>query len=803
MKKKLFRYIILFTLLSLTILCILFNAKIIHFLQQFKTTNTLLNYPKLWDEKIHDWLGDIITLVGVMLAFSLPFTAQVTQWTVNTYGVKTFPDIANEKLNVSNLLRKMFIFIGILIFWRVFIFKISPYTLSLYILFNTTIAVFFIYILYNLFHLIKFILKCTFNFEKFIITPAYQHIEKTINSIPTPYYKITDPNKVPNVDKYYFQSLEILRDYEIFEFKRGNIPNKFEKSFNDDIWRYILALFSTNDIEKAIQAVKLQDNLSSSIKTICITLGKKSYARYLALASSLAYHLNIHRYYFHNDNLKEILENDQKKHNRQSPINRINYYADLIFLAEEIECINLHTDKYCPILSCRFLLNFSGFGYIYALPQSPPASFNWKHFFTKVNDWENDILWLSEQLITISEKYQVTSALMNVYDNLRNDTQYTHQREIYLYEYIANNLDYSQGMKAAKLTEQISKISSMEEINQYVNFFLSEEFNTYFVISNEQKSELFQKLLRIRYKLKVDHLILFWFGRISFDTSIIIRLLEKAYPIDAPKIQDIGEHLLPSSFAEIFHQYLNAEKAFSDNILSLNQSEKYQIIFSTMTLYFLIKEIKLEKQLNIEEMANSLVTALYHNSSFSIQDIKSIREIAKLWRTSPKGIEQNQVIRNLCVNYGINFDTLKKLYTDFLITLEQSAEQAINTKILVAPLDQELIEALFDEVRNKISPLFKEISNNIEIRQLNTPLKQYRFLSIDREWFIKANTGVYYVRDNLSHPFYYICRNYLRKNKANKLIVFQEPNHPTITNFYYREVGQKIYFYCEYNFCFE
>lgn len=84
MKKKLFRYIILFTLLSLTILCILFNAKIIHFLQQFKTTNTLLNYPKLWDEKIHDWLGDIITLVGVMLAFSLPFTAQVTQWTVNT-----------------------------------------------------------------------------------------------------------------------------------------------------------------------------------------------------------------------------------------------------------------------------------------------------------------------------------------------------------------------------------------------------------------------------------------------------------------------------------------------------------------------------------------------------------------------------------------------------------------------------------------------------------------------------------------------------------------------------------------------
>lgn len=89
-----------------------------------------------------------------MLAFSLPFTAQVTQWIVTTYGVATFPEIIKDELKINTLLSKMFIFVGLVIFWRIFIYDISPYTSSLYILFNLIIAISFIWILCRLFKVI-------------------------------------------------------------------------------------------------------------------------------------------------------------------------------------------------------------------------------------------------------------------------------------------------------------------------------------------------------------------------------------------------------------------------------------------------------------------------------------------------------------------------------------------------------------------------------------------------------------------------------------------------------------------------
>ena len=193
-----------------------------------------------------------------MLAFTLPFTAQVVQWIVSAYGVNSFPEMIKDKLKINHLLKEMFIFVGVVIFWRVFIYNISPYTSSLYILFNIIILISFIWILFKLFKVINYILKCTFSFQEFVVNTAYKNIESTSNSIPIPFSNITDISIIPTLSAEYLQNLELLRDYEISKFKRGDIDISKKESFDYYIWKYITALLITNDLERQKQSIELQ-----------------------------------------------------------------------------------------------------------------------------------------------------------------------------------------------------------------------------------------------------------------------------------------------------------------------------------------------------------------------------------------------------------------------------------------------------------------------------------------------------------------------------------------------------------------
>lgn len=783
------------------------DKEIITFLSQFETSKTLLQYSDFWNERVHDWLGDAITLVGVMLAFSLPFTAQVVQWVVATYGVTTFPEIAKDELQISHLLLKMFLFVGLVIFWRLFIYDISPYTSSLYILFNFVVAICFIWILWRLFKVVRYVLKCTFEFRSFIIAPAYEYIKGITESIPEPYYEIKDPTIIPSLSSKYLQSMELLRDDETTGFKRGNILNTNTEGFEKYTWEYILASFATNDIEKIGQAIVLQGELSSHIKAMSIVFGKEYYTRYMHLASGLTYYIFTNRYYFYDERLEQknisIYDDFQIQELYKKELKKVenfmNYYSDVLFLAEEIEGKN--NRDYYPILSCQYLLNHSSFSYLYFIPKNLDIDFDWNSVFDRIDHWEKDTIEITKRLIKISSKYKKTSALLDVYHNLRNDLQYSHQREIYLYNLEKQDLKPEEYSIVNERASQFRNISTPAKVTLCLDFLLSDEFNQYFNIDNKQRNELLLSLLRIRYKLKVDELLLFWLGSLSFDASIVIKILEEANPIDQPRIIDVGEHLIPLNIEEALRKYLII---YDNDFRTFNPFEnldKYQIVFSTMVFYFLLRTIK-RNIANAEPRPFDIAKNIYKYPEFSIRNIKSIKGIAKLWRESPKGIESNKAIQNLCLNYGMNFEDLKNFYIEFLTCLEDQADGVIQNKILVASLDEEAISEFTTTLHKSAEELLRNNQFKVEIAQdLNKKRLSYRFMSIEREWFIKADTGVHYVRDSLDQRFFLKCQHYLTHNQNKKMIVFNG-DKPEIT-FNHKAIGNKLCFYCEYNFYFE
>ncbi len=741
------------------------------------------------------------------MAFSLPFTAQVVQWVVATYGVTTFPEIAKDELQISHLLLKMFLFVGLVIFWRLFIYDISPYTSSLYILFNFVVAICFIWILWRLFRVVRYVIKCTFEFRNFIIAPAHQYIKDTTESIPKPYSEIQDISIIPSLNIKYLQNMELLRDDEATGFKRGNILNTNTEGFEKYTWEYILASFTTNDIEKISQAIVLQGELSFHIKAMSIVFGKEYYTRYMHLASGLAHYIFTNRYYFYDERLEqknisiyddfhiqELYEKELKKIE-----DFLNYYSDVLFLAEEIEGKN--NRDYYPILSCQYLLNHSSFSYLCFIPKNLDIDFDWNSVFDRIDQWEKDTIEITKRLIKISSKYKKTSALLNVYHNLKNDLQFSHQREIYLYNLEKRGLKPDEYTLAYKIASQYQNINNSEDVILCMNFLLSDECEKYFNIDSEQRKELILNLLRIRYKFKVDELLLFWLGSLSFDASIVIKVLEEASPIDQPRIIDVGEHLIPLNIKEAFRQYL---VLYNNNFRTFNPFEnldKYQIVFSTMVFYFLLRTIKRNIS-NVELQPIDIAEGIYKDPEFSIRNIKSIKEIAKLWRESPKGIESDQAIQNLCLNYGMNFEDLKNFYIEFLICLEDQADGVIQNKILIAPLDEDAIEEFKTILHKRAEEPLRNNQFKVEVAQdLNEKRSSYRFMSIEREWFIKADTGIHYVRDSLDQRFFLKYQHYLTHNQDKKMIIF-EGDKPEII-FKHKVVGNKIWFYCEYNFYFE
>lgn len=797
MKKKLLAVVISVVI----ILLVIFDEVIISFLSQFKTNYTLLNYSNFWNEKIHDWLGDTITLVGVMLAFSLPFVAQVVQWIVGTYGVTNFPEITRNRLKIHNLLIKMFIFVGFVIFWRVFIFDISPYTKSLYVFFNIGISILFLWILWRLFIVVNFIIKCTFEFSKFIIDPAYKYIKNITEDIPTPYNQIEDFSAIPIVSIEYIQYIELLRDNEISSFKRGNILINKNEEFEKFVWNYITAIFFTNDSERIKEAILLHKKLSSSLRKMCSVFGKEYYSRYVTLASGLVYYTTQNRYYIFDSCLTVILEKEgnserslyEKKSEEYKDFSK--YYADILFLAEEIE--GKSQQDYCPILSCQYLLNHSSFSYL--------NIFNLKRFdeiergeaFEQINRWEDDIISLSRQLILIARRYKKSSALLAVYSNIRNDLQFRHQREVSLYRYIQS--DPESVNDANQIAQKFSTIENVKELEECIHFFLSNQLDQYFKIDDEKKVELLQNLLRIRYKFKIDNLLLFWLGHLSYDTSIIINILEETSPIDLPRINDVGSHFMPKNIRDTIKQYLIVYNNEFELHSRFDNSEEYQIVFSTIVLYFLLKELRSHvEDIDTLQMAKQI----YTDKKITIRNIKSIADIATLWKSSPKGLETNQGIIDLCVNYGVNFKKLKSTYNSFLTNLIDIADEAINVKILNSPIDDSLIQELYQNLNEKIKKLFNKYEFKINsISDLNNTNHKYRFMVINREWFIDAETGVHYVRDNLSDQFYYQCKFFLKNNIGKNMNIVDGSSLPIIT-FSYKEVGNKLHFYCEYNFYF-
>lgn len=796
MKKNLLATVIT---IIIVVLFVLFDEVVIGFLSQFKTTHTLLKYSDFWNERVHDWLGDTVTLVGVMLAFSLPFVAQLVQWVVGTYGVTSFPDIAKRELRTYSLLRKMFLFVGLVIFWRLFIFDISPYTSSLYILFNIVIAVLFLWILWRLFVIVGFIIKCTFGFREFIVDPAYKYVKNITEDIPVPYNLIKDKSIIPEVNTKYIQYVELLRDDEISSFKRGNILINEGGEFEKFVWKYIKAVFTTNDSRKIKSAIILHMKLSSSIRKMCSLFGKEYYSRYVTLANSLAYQTIQNRYYTYDPYLIELQEKENN-HDRSLYEKELKefevfskYYADILFLAEEIEGKNAH--DYYPILSCQYLLNHSNFSYYYFFHNKKFENIRWNDEFEQINKWENDFINLSQELILIASRYKKSSALIRIYKNIRNDLQFTHQREINLYNYI--NYDNDRSNEAHGIAHKNYKIDDENKLNDCFNFLISQEVDKYFKIDDDKKSELLQNLLRIRYKFKVDKLLLFWLGHLSFDTSIVLKILEEASPIDSQRAYDVGAHLIPTDINEVFKQYLIIYDLDFEYRSGIDNLEDYQVTFSTMVLYFLLRDLKIKdnKDINISNKAEIVY------KDVSIRNVKTIVDIVTLWKSSPRGLESNQGIMELCLNYGVSFEKLKNFYNLFLTSLIETADETIKSKILKASIDEALIQEFYEELNNKS----KKVLNNYKFKIVPASnlidIQRYRFMVISREWFIKAETGVHYVRDNLSNQFYYQFKSFLEKNMGKRLYIVDENDTPRVT-FSYKEVADKIFFYCEYNFYF-
>lgn len=805
MKKNLLAAIII---PIIVVLFVLFDEVVISFLSQFKTTHTLLMYSDFWSERVHDWLGDTVTLVGVMLAFSLPFVAQLVQWVVGTYGVTNFPDIAKRELRTYSLLKKMFLFVGLVIFWRLFIFDISPYTSSLYVLFNITIAALFLWIVWRLFVIVGFIIKCTFGFREIIVDPAYKYIKNITEDIPVPYNSIKDESAIPEVSTKYIQYVELLRDDEVSSFKRGNILINEGRGFEHFVWNYISALFITNNSNKTQSAIMLYMKLSSSIRKMCSLFGKEYYSRYVTLASSLAYQTIQNRYHTYDlylTNLQEKENNhDHSLYEKELKEFEVfsKYYADILFLAEEIEGKNAR--DYYPILSCQYLLNHSTLAYYYFFHSKKFENIRWNDEFERINKWENDFMNLSQKLILIASRYKRSSALISIYKNVRNDLQFTHQREINLFSYI--NYDNDLSNEAYGIARKNYKIDDENKLKSCFNFLISQEVDKYFKIDDDKKSELLQNLLRIRYKFKVDKLLLFWLGHLSFDTSIVLKVLEEASPIDSQRVHDVGAHLIPTDIAEVFKKYLIIYDLDFEYRSGLDDLEGYQVTFSTMVLYFLLKELKKDlkvkgssdnEDLNLSYMAREI----YDSRDVSIRNVKTIVDIVTLWKSSPRGLESNQGIMELCLNYGISFEKLKNFYNLFLTSLIETADETIKSKILKASIDEELIQEFYEELNNKSKKVLNNYKFNIVPAFNLINVQRYRFMVISREWFIEAETGVHYVRDNLSNQFYYQFKSFLEKNMGKTLYIVDENDTPQVT-FSYREVADKIFFYCEYNFYF-
>lgn len=788
-KKILVRILAILLSITLVVLLFIFDRHIINFLSQFKTTQTLLQYSDFWNQRLHDWLGDTITLIGVMLAFSLPFTAQVVQWIVSTFGVNSFPEIIKDKLKINNLLKEMFIFVGVVIFWRVFLYNISPYTSSLYILFNLAISIYFILILFKLFKVINYILKCTFSFQEFVIDKAYKHIEKISESIPTPFSEITDISIIPTLSTDYLQYLELLRDYEISKFKRGDIDISEKKTFEKYVKSYILALLSTNDLNQLKQAIALQKKLSASIIKMCAVFSNENYTRYIQLASMLAYDSIINRYYTLDERLTNTQENEY-----YSPDDSFN---DMIFLAENIE--SKKTNVYCPVLSCFYLLDHSTFGYPSILPKNIGSEFDWESIFERINKWENEIIEVTKRLIQISSRYAKNSALEEVYDNLQNDLQFSHIHQF--------TLPRTRSLSVYKYYEQIdklNKINNEEEIIKYFKLISSDEFNNKLGFSPDEKKENLKKLLRIRYKFKIDKLIIFWLGHLSFDTSIIIRILEKASPIDQPREINLEEHLIPTTIEKVFKLYLSVNDLVFNDYIELSDSDNYQIVFNTMILYFLIKNLRHEEaddENDSGQLASKIANTIYSISSLTIRNIKSINEIAKLGEKQSKGIDSNQGIKDLCINYGISFDDLKNLYINLLACLKNESETVIDKKIAEAPLDEDEITVFYNNMKKSVQTL---LNNHEPKERINNADEEnhYELLSINRAWFIQADTGTDYDRNGWVHIGYKKIEDYFKLNQEKTMVIFDGKTEPTV-NLEYKEVDLKLIFYCKYNFYFK
>lgn len=769
-------------------LLVIFDNSIIHFLSQWETARTLLKYSDFWNERVHDWLGDMVTFAGVMLAFSLPFTAQVTQWVVSTYGVTNFPEIVREELNIKTLLSKMFLFVGLVIFWRLFMYDISPFTSTLYLFLNAIIAGCFLWIIWRLYKIVSYILQCTFNFQKFVIVPARQYLKNTTDSIPTPYSAIKNDAVIPNIDlKKYHQYMALLRDDEIANFKKGNVVSLNNSGFEEDVWAYIYACVLSQDPNKITQAWDLQRELTGSIKIMCLAFSKEYYARYARLASGIAYYTVGNQYFFLDKYQKDL-----------KPVEKFNTkYADILFLAEEIEAKS-HYDYY-PVLSCQYLLNHSSLGYLGILPRCIERSFSWVQVFEDIESWEEGIIRLTQQLIAIASKSQKTNALVDVYNNLKNDLQFPHTREINLYG-LEKDFVTKESVDYASKYHHVSH----EQVTECAEFLFSEACEKYFDISDEKRSELLQNLLRVRYKAKVDKLILFWLGHLSFDTSIIISILEDASPMDPSKVVDIGGHLIPTNIGAVLQQCLEVyETEFRYLNPFDNNLERYQIVLSAMMLYFLAKSLRSEESHGIRDLSNESVNEIYNIKDLSIRNVKTLREMAQLWLKIPKGIDHHQGIQGLCINYGIDFEKLLELYRDVLKGLIDRSDEEIKKRILQAPLDEKAIEEFYERLHQKIEGSLQAHQGEKSIINSDKSKERFEFMTIDREWFIEAETGSHYIRESADQSFLYPFRRYLEANQSKIMIIFNGEKPEISFGYEDKKEEEKLSFYCEYNFYFQ
>lgn len=661
-----------------------------------------------------------------------------------------------------------------------------------------------LWILWRLFRAVRYIIKCTFEFQSFVISPAYQYIKNITESITFPYSEYKGPSIIPNLDNNYLKSMELLRDYEISNGKKGTLVLKVNESFDWYIWQYISALFMTYDQNKINQALSLQGKLSTSTRMMCMVFHKENYSHYTYLAGNLAYYLSENRYYYFEEKLAHfqmqqnanvdglifVLQEEQKR-----LIEFDAYYSDLLYLAEEIEGKNIN--GYSPILSCHYLFNYSCMASRVLLNNN--INLDWIKIFMQIDKTDEDILKLAIRLAEIATKYKKTAPLIEIYNNIKNDIGHIDEGTINLYYYIKKEQNFAISYEKS---QQFVSLKTKEELNYFVEFLLSEEFDEYFDATWEQKKDLLRNVRRIQYKSHVDRFLLSWLRCIAFDVSILINILEKENPLEKSRIINKDKSLLPTNLGEVFERYLVVSDIQFVLRHGLIQSSEYQIIFSTMSMFFLLgirRRYVDDKNLQILEVVDNI----YKNSNLSIRNVKSIKEIAKLWRDSPKGIESNnEAIRELCLNYGMSFEDLKNFYIEFLTCLEDQADGVMQNKILIAPLDEDAIEEFKTILHKRAEEPLRNNQFKVEVVQdLNEKRSSYRFMSIEREWFIKADTGVHYVRDSLDQRFFLKYQHYLTHNQDKKMIIF-EGDKPEII-FKHKVVGNKIWFYCEYNFYFE